>query len=185
MSRQKIGFLAFLGIVIILPLLSGLVAAATWEDFQKNALSFVSPIGFENQWTGIVIGILATIMLFAIIIDVAELALPFSPWVNWVIAIGLVITAGLLGLIRSIAGWGLTLGSYLVGGAGTLAILASAFFIAIAIIALFFGGAKLRRFAMRARFNRELTNKETKALGAAGDIQALKTLAKEVNKTVP
>ncbi|MGV8151713.1 MAG: hypothetical protein ACP5OG_01405 [Candidatus Nanoarchaeia archaeon] len=141
-----------------------------WEKFTCTTLSFVSPIGFDNQWTGIVMGILATIVIFAIVLDVATIGLPFSMWVNYVISIAFVIAAAMLGLIRSIAGWALTLGAMLVGTAGALAMVASAVIIVLVIITLFWGNQKLAKFAVRARGNRAMLEKEADAYKKAANI---------------
>ncbi len=146
-----------------------------FDYVQCYVTSFVSPIGFEDQWTGLVIGILAIIVLFVIILDIAQLALPFSNWVNWIIAIAFVIVAGLLGLIRTINGWALTFGSYLVGGAGALAIIMSAVLLVIVIIALFFGGEKLRNWIVNVKGKRTIMEAKAKGYKAAEDVVAAST----------
>ena len=153
-----------------------------WNTFQDFVISFVSPVGFDNQWTGIVIGMLATIMIFVIVLDVMQLALPFSKWVNYVLAVGFVIAAGLLGMVRTVAGYGLTFGAYITGAAGAIALVASAVMILVVIIVLFFGNQKMAKWMARARGNREIIDLEKDAYKKAAYIKGLETEAKMVAK---
>lgn len=156
------------------------ITGTPFNSIQDFVISFVSPVGFENQWTGIVIGILATIMIFVIILDVMNLALPFSRWVNYVLAIGFVIAGGLLGMVRTVAGYGLVIGSYITGGAGAIALIVSAVLILVVIIVLFFGSQKMAKWVARARGNREIIDAEKAAYKKGANIKGLETEAAAV-----
>ncbi len=189
MDNKKIGVYVFLSL-LVLSAVSTMVSAQTfnmsgndcsnrsgWDAFQCSTISFISPIGFDNPWTGIVLGIMAAVVLFAIVYDVALLVLPFSGWVNVIIAIAFIVAAAMVGLIRSLVGWFFTAGSYIVGGAGILATVMSAVMIFLAIIVVFFGGGKVKGWMQRIKQNRRDLEQGGKAHeGAREVVEATKAM---------
>lgn len=191
MKKEKILALSIL-ILFMVSLLAGVVSAIEWKDvsgagdffkwLQEKALSSISPIGFEETAAGIAIGIIAMIMIFVIMLDVFQLVLPFSDWVSYILAIGFVIAGAILGMVRTVAGWGMLIGAYIAGGAGAFALVMTAIVFLFAIIFLFFGGQWIQKWIIKMkarRYGLELTKKQLKS---AAQIRALKTLAKEATE---
>lgn len=175
-----------LAFVIVMPIVS-----AAWQDDLKNWLStYIAPattisvIGFSSTAIGIMMGLLALIMIFAILYDIMGF-LPFSKPVQWILTIGFMIGMAILGVVRSIAGWGLTIGSYLVGGAGALSIIASAVIFILVLLAIFIGGNKLIQLATRSRGNRELMDAEVRGYKKAAEKRQLDVEARENARSKP
>ena len=154
-------------------------------DFFKwvagSVITSVSPVGYESG-TGVLLGIIAMIMIMVIMIDIFQLVLPFSDWVTYVLAAGFTIAGLILGVVRTIAGWGLALGATITGTAGTLAIIMSAVLFAVAIVFLFFGGQALQKWLGGIRGRRLIMQGEAKAYKTAAEIARGKVVLREAGK---
>ncbi len=136
--------------------------------FTCAMFSFFAPSSMDEQWPSIIMGLLASAIIFGMLFDISDLVLPFSKWVNYLIAIGFVVGCIILGVVRMIVAWGMNIGSMIAGGAGALAIIWSSVLLVLALVAIFFGGEKLRKFVGKAKQNRRLFDEEMKAhTGAA------------------
>jgi len=154
-------------------------------DFFKwvagSVITSVSPVGYESG-TGVLLGIIAMIMILVIMIDIFQLVLPFSDWVTYVLAAGFTIAGLTLGVVRTIAGWGLALGATITGAAGTLAIIMSAVMFLVAIIFLFFGGLALQKWLAGVRGRRLILQGEAQAYKTAAKLAAGKRVLAEAGK---
>lgn len=147
--------------------------AYSWSELGDDTKRFLLAPSFEDddsEWEGIVVGILAFIVMFAIVLDIAQLALPFSSWVNWILALSFVIVAGIMGLVRTVASWALGAGAIIVGGAGFIAIVMSAVILLAVVIFLFFGGEWLQKKLQKIRGNRDILNAKRKGDKKAAEI---------------
>src|SRR3989344_4005395 len=172
-------FLMFsLVLLVSISILGVSVSAIEWGKvtgfwtFLNWLTNSTAPTGYENSNAGVALGIIALVMIFVILLDVLQLVLPFSEWVSWVLAIGFTIAMMIIGLVRSIAGWGLTIAAIIVGGTGTFAIIMVSIIFLLAIIALFFGGEKIAGWLKMMKMRRKTLDKISKSEGAAGDIRA-------------
>lgn len=169
MNSKKVLTFSFLALFALISL-SGFASANWWtETFQPFILSVVSPVGFDDNPIGVVVGILAAIVIFVILLDVAQLALPFSNWVNWVLAGVFVVVAGLLGFIRSVAGWALVLSATVAGTAGVLAMVISSVLLLLVIVFMFIGGNWIKKYIQHVKGGRQLLKAEQR-----GDTEAAK-----------
>jgi len=156
-------------------------------DFFKwvagSVITSVSPVGYESG-TGVLLGIIAMIMILVIMIDIFQLVLPFSDWVTYVLAAGFTIAGLTLGVVRTIAGWGLALGATITGAAGTLAIIMSAVLFLVAIIFLFFGGQALQKWLGGVKGRRLILQGEAQAYKTAAKLAAGKRVLAEAGKSI-
>jgi hypothetical protein len=179
MNWKKTGVLGILAL-IMLPLFLTAVQAYTGELAVKWAVDQVTPTGAVDAVnkdiagfgpTAIILGILALILIFVILLDVADLVLPFGAWTNRIIVAALTIAGLAMGVVKSIAGWGLALGALITGAAGVFAIVVSSLLLAAGVIALIWGGNKLTQFATRAKGNRKVMEAAAKAYDVGAKIR--------------
>jgi hypothetical protein len=151
------------------------------SKFTCYMFNFFAPFGFDDQWPGIILGLIAAAILFAIFFDIADLVLPFSKWVSILIVSGFVVGAIIVGLIRYIVAMGLVIGSLIVGTGGALAIIVSGVVLVLALFALFFGGKGLTKWLKKIKQNRKNFDMQMRvnagAAKAAAGIGAAATIA--------
>jgi hypothetical protein len=183
MNLKKLAVFTVIAMAFILPLVSAVetpllqTGSDTWlteSTFYKAVAPYIIPAGSEGVTTSgmgaLIIGILAVVVIFAILYDVSELVLPLSRWVNIIIVSAFTIVALLVGLIRTIVAWGLGLGATIAGGAGALAMVFSGVLLLLAMIALFWGNKTLAEWSVRARGNKEMMNAKKRAYEDAAKV---------------
>lgn len=164
MSWKKIGILGALALMV-LPLCLSFVSAQ-----ENEGLTWAKPIepyligpGATLTWTILIFSVIAIVIMYVILFDISQLALPFSTWVNIVVVAGLTLGAFLLGVTRTIVNFGLTIGATLAGTAGALATAMSGLLLLAALIAIFFGGNWLRKIVIKIRGRKEIMGAEKRA----------------------
>ncbi len=180
---KKSGLLLTFFIASLLILNLAIVSASWATDVKDAIVRYTVPDswgGSQSQEVMMIIGIIAMILIFVIMVDVFQLFLPFSDWVTYVLATGFTIVGLLLGIVREIAGWGLVLAAYITGGAGTFAIVMTAVIFLAGIIFLFFGWPWLQKQLLLIKIRRAGVKKVIAAAEAAEDIGVLRTLAGQV-----
>jgi hypothetical protein len=185
-NKKRLMFFILLSTVLIsvLPFVAAQESKINVPDnaFTRFLDSFFAPAGFEQTIGGWIIGLIAALIVFVIMLDVFQLVLPFSDWVNWVIASGFGITAIVLGVTKYMAGYTLSVGSAIFGGAVGASLIIIGVLGLLALISLFFGGNKVVNALKKIKVRRKNQRKELDAIEAAGDIHAVEKETEEISK---
>ncbi len=142
-----------------------------WLQICEHA---IGPTGAQSSCTGreILIYVIVLAIIFVMLLDLLLLTSIFSGWVSFVIALGFSIIAAMVGTIRIIATWIITLGAGLGIAAGFLEIIISI----VIFVGLAFGSSRIAIWAAKRRAQRE-TIKAIKGAGETGGaITALKMI---------
>jgi len=143
----------------------------------------VDTIGSETG--ALIIGLIALLIVFAIMTDIILLVSPFSETVNWIMGIGLGIVMIIMKLNIWFASWVVLVGAVAFGWAGTLSLLLT---IILAICALWFifrGGMGLQKWLISVRARRRGLELTKTAMNSAADIGALRRLARQALRRNP
>lgn len=190
MNWKKFGVYSILIFVVLIPLISTLVfafdvqtaASDSWKWFSEKITPVGAAAGAFTQGTAQVLGILAIVFMFVVFLDLSLLVLPFGKTTSWIIAVLFTIGVLVVDLIRTVAGWGLAIGSFIAGGAGVFAIIMSAVVMLAAVIALFFGGDWILNWFKKMKTNREGMEGIYQAKGRGMKIRGLGNMAEEAQK---
>jgi hypothetical protein len=181
--------LVFLALVILIPFLTtGNAVNATVTGSageSSNALNQPVTWGWLNsvQWLGLaqpltlkefIVFIIVLAIIFVMLLDILSFTSIFSSWVSAVIAGGMAIVASLIGVIRIISVWFITIGAGLGVAAGFLEIGISI----VVFIGLAFGSSRIAIFAAK----RKAQTEQIKAIKGAGQAGAAITGLKEIQQ---
>lgn len=125
------------------------------SEFYQTIKPWVVPSGMEGI-SAIIIGVIALVILFAIIVDIVMLVAPFSNIVKWMIAIGLGIIMILFKWNVTFAGWVIGIGAVLFGFAGTAAMVLTIILGILAIFFIFFGGLWIQKWITGVQGRRQI-----------------------------
>ena len=126
------------------------------------------------SWKELIVFIITLAIMFAIILDILLLVSLFSGWVCYIIAAGMSIIGSLIGVIRIISTWFITIGATVGIAAGFLEIIVSI----VIFIGLIFANPKITEFAERRKASKE----RAKAIRGSGKVGAAITGLKEIQR---
>lgn len=179
----------FLALVILLPLfttgnavnstITGQVGGNVLDQpVTWNWLNSVEWLGIGNTWKELIIYLVTLAIIFVMLFDILSLTSIFSSWASGVIAGGMAIVAALIGFIRIITTWFITIGATMGVAAGFLEI-----GIAIVIfVGLAFGSSKIALFAAKRKAQREIVAGIKGAGEAEGAITGLRRIQRGFRK---
>jgi hypothetical protein len=180
----------FLALVILLPLfttgnavnstITGQVSSGNVLDqpVTWNWLNSVEWLGIGNTWKELIIYLVTLAIIFVMLFDILSITSIFSPWASGVIAGGMAIVAALIGFIRIITTWFITIGATMGVAAGFLEI-----GIAIVIfVGLAFGSSKIALFAAKRKAQKEIVAGIKGAGEAEGAITGLRRIQRRFRK---
>ena len=186
----------FLALVILLPFfttgntvnttITGQAGASGSWAGSTNALK--QPVSWKwlnaVEWLGLgqpltlqefIVFVIVLLIIFVMLFDIFSLTSIFSPWVSAVIAGGMAIIASLIGWMRALSTWFITIGAGLGVAAGFIEI-----GIALVIfVGLSFGSSRIAIWAAKRRAQREEIAAIKGAGQAGGAITALKMIQKK------
>ena len=181
MNVKKLGVYSILLVLVVTFVSSFVLAQESWltdSKFYDVISSYLIPGGMEGL-SGLVIGIVTIVILFAIFLDVLTLIAPFSKGVIWIMAIGFGLIAVLFKLNVTVAGWIFAIGATIFAWAGALAGVLTIVLGIIILAAIFFGGQWIMKWAANVRLRRQGFEKVGKARTKGQTIKALSEMSKE------
>jgi hypothetical protein len=135
-------------------------------------LNSVEWLGIGNTWKELIVYVITLLIIFVMLFDILSLVSIFSQWVSGVIAGGMAIVAALIGFIRIITTWFITIGATMGVAAGFLEI-----GVAIVIfVGLIFGSSRIALFAAKRKAQREIIAGIKGASEAEGAITGLRRI---------
>jgi ascorbate-specific PTS system EIIC-type component UlaA len=147
----------FLALALVLPFIStgnavnssitGQASNINILDTPINIPDSIQWLGLGNTWQQVIIFIIVLAIIFVMLFDMLDLVSIFTDWVSGVIAGGMAIIAALIGFIRTVVVWLITIGA-------TMGILAGFLEIGVSIVifvGLIFAGPKIGEFAARRK----------------------------------
>ena len=175
----------FLALVILLPFMTtgnAVNASVTGrasvidEPVSGGWLNAVEWLNLPEPltWKDLIVFVVVLAIIFVMLYDILSLASIFETWVSIVIAVGMTIIASLIGFIRIISVWFITIGA-------TMGIAAGFIEIGIAIVifvGLAFGSSKIAIWAAKRKAQKE----EISAIEGAGTAGAAITGLKMIQK---
>ncbi len=139
-----------------------------------NWLNLPEPL----TWRELIVFIITLAILFAILYDILTLVSLFSNWVSAVIAVGMSIIGSLIGVVRIISTWFITIGSVVGIAAGFLEIIVSI----VIFIGLIFASTPLAKFAAKRKGQKEYIKAIGSSSQAGAAIKGLREIQKEFRK---
>ena len=181
----------FLALVILLPLFttgnavnSTITGQVSNNLIDKpvtgNWLNAIQWLGLPEPltWKELIIYLVTLLIIFVMLFDILSITSIFSPWASGVIAGGMAIVASLIGFIRIITTWFITIGATMGVAAGFLEI-----GIAIVIfVGLAFGSSKIALFAAKRKAQKEIVAGIKGAGEAEGAITGLRRIQRRFRK---
>ncbi|MFA7707747.1 MAG: hypothetical protein WCX73_02250 [Candidatus Pacearchaeota archaeon] len=151
------------------------------STFYKTIEEWVVPSGMEGA-SGMIVGIITLLILFAIMYDIIMLVAPFSSTVNIIIAIGLGILMILFQWNLTVCAWVISVGASVFGWAAGAAALLTIVMAIAALFFIFFGGIKVQEWITGVRGRRRILEAEDRAYKSAASIVKGTRVLKEVGK---
>jgi len=192
-NQIKKSWILPLFLLAILSLNLVLISAAEFDITDNVVYETIKPYFVSDEMveeTGseviaLIIGLIALLIVFAIITDMVMLVSPFHTNVNWIMGVGVGIVMILMKWNVYFAAWWLTRLSIIFGWLGALAMAGTIILSILALIFIFFGGLWIQKIIIGVKTRRrglELTEKTTKS---AQDISALRRFAKQALRRGP
>jgi hypothetical protein len=135
-----------------------------------------------NGLSGVIVGIITTIIILVIFIDILSISTPFSNWVNWVISIGLGIIAILSKMNITVAGWIFSIGSKAFAWTGALAVGANIVIGILIIAAVFIPMNFFTNYLKQNRARAQALKAEETGIVRGGKLRGLNAIADAATK---
>jgi hypothetical protein len=154
---------------------NGLDGVVTWK--WLNAVQWLN-LPDPLTWKEFIVFIVTIAILFTMLFDMLSLISIFSGWASGVIAGGMTIVASLVGFVRVITTWFITIGATMGIAAGFIEIGVSI----VIFVGLVFGSSVIARFAAKRKGQKEYIKAIGSSAQAGAAIKGLRHIQKEFRR---